>query len=119
MNATSSGVASSAAKIRSPSFSRSSSSTTTTGLAGGDVGDGSLDRVERHDEVSSSVGGPAAVPTGAMQAAYGQQPLDVLGEDVDLEVDRLADLAVPERRRAKRLGDQADGEPVVARPRRR
>ncbi|SKZ84001.1 Uncharacterised protein [Mycobacteroides abscessus subsp. abscessus] len=32
MNATSSGVAFSAAKIRSPSFSRSSSSTTTTAL---------------------------------------------------------------------------------------
>ncbi len=31
MNAISSGVASSAAKIRSPSFSRSASSTTTTG----------------------------------------------------------------------------------------
>ena len=45
MNATSSGVAFSAAKMRSPSFSRSSSSMTTTALPGSDICDRPLDGV--------------------------------------------------------------------------
>ena len=39
--------------------------------------------------------------------------LDVLGQDVDLEVDAVAGLLTPRVVRAERLGDEADGERLV------
>src|SRR5690242_14542315 len=133
MNATNSGVAFSAAKIRSPSFSRSSSSMTTTALPA------AMSAIARSTESSLVMPATLAVPPSepscdapcyvALQyeptgggaycplprsgrgagptfrsaaaksrggrsplggAPVGQQPLDVLGDDVDLEVDRGA-----------------------------
>ena len=81
MNATSSGVAISAAKIRSPSFSRSSSSTTTTG------------RPASMSAMAVSIESRRA--SGLRHASAPQQPLDVLGEHVDLEVDRVPRARAP------------------------
>ena len=39
----------------------------------------------------------------------GEIPSDVLGHDVDLEVDRLANLCEPERGAPQRLRDEGDG----------
>ena len=74
-----SGVTNWAAMTRSPSFSRSSSSTTTTILPGGDVLERLLDR--------------SRTATRARAHARPTQLLDVLGQDVDLEVDGRARLA--------------------------
>ena len=93
MNDTSSGVAISAAKIRSPSFSRSSSSTTTTHLPGLEVGDGALDRLEAgpavarggptrlhaHLEPSSSPAPATATAAPPGRAAYFAVAADVRG----------------------------------------
>ena len=49
-----------------------------------------------------------------MAATVRQQPLDVLGDDVDLEVDPIAGLTGAEGGPRQRLGDQADREPVGA-----
>ena len=71
-----SGVANCAAITRSPSFSRSGSSTTTT------------KRPSRISSIASSIvanGVVTAIATGYRRA---EQPLDVLGEDVDLEVEQ-------------------------------
>ena len=38
----------------------------------------------------------------------------MLGDDVGLEVDRVADAAAAERRAREGLGDEADGEAVLA-----
>ena len=43
-----------------------------------------------------------------------EQLLDVLGDDVGLEVDQVADAAAAERRTGEGLGDQADGEAGLA-----
>ena len=88
MNATSSGVASSAAKIRSPSFSRSSSSTTTTGRPA------VISAIARLDACR-------AAPAGCAHRAASQQSLDVLGDHVDLQVDRVP------RARARRAWSRA------------
>src|SRR6185295_10517867 len=89
MNAISSAVACSAAKIRSPSFSRSSSSTTITGR-------------------------PAAMSATARSmssnTALSQHLLDVLGDDVDLEVHRVAGGLDAEHGRLERRRDQPDAE---------
>src|SRR4051812_10391225 len=85
-----SGVAASAAMMRSPSFSRSSSSTTTTisprpiaSMAFSTLANGILALV-------LSVGVPG-----------GQEPLDVFGDHVDLEVDAVA-WSLPSQRRDRR-----------------
>src|SRR5919112_919304 len=75
MNATSSGVACSAAKIRSPSFSRSSSSTTTTAFPA------AMSLIARSMSFNISVS----------ELGRSHELLDVLGDDVDLEVHRVAD----------------------------
>ena len=86
MNAISSGVACSAAKIRSPSFSRSSSSTTITGRPAAMSSTACLDGAEPP--------GRAADVRCHGSIADPQQPLDVLGDHVDLQVDRVADAAL-------------------------
>src|SRR5688500_12379977 len=92
MNAISSGVACSAAKIRSPSFSRSSSSTTITGR-------------------------PAAMSATARSMSASMAPsqhlLDVLGDHVDLEIHGVADGLGTEDGELEGGGDQADAERVV------
>ena len=70
-------------------------------LAGGDVGDGPLDVAEP---------GHRSSPVGDRS----QQPLDVLGEHVDLEVHRISDRPGAQRGARQRLRDQADGEPSPA-----
>src|SRR3978361_2215057 len=92
MKAISSGVASSAAKIRSPSFSRSSSSTTITAR-------------------------PAAMSLTARSPSesgmtVSQDLVVVLGTNVDLEVHRVADGLAAEHGQLQRGGDQADAERV-------
>ena len=97
MNAIVSGVIFSAAMMRSPSFSRSSSSTTTTNSPRAIGGDGVLD-----------LGRTASSASSACCSA--QETFDVLGEDVDFEVDRGRRAAVPERRDRERVRDHRDGE---------
>src|SRR4051812_13705333 len=91
MNASSSGVACSAAKIRSPSFSRSSSSTTITAR-------------------------PAAMSATALSMSanmtISQHLLDVLGDHVDLEVDGVADGFGTEDGELERGRDEPDAERV-------
>src|SRR5262245_2635936 len=97
MNAIASGVIFSAAMMRSPSFSRSASSTTMT----------SSPRAIASTASSMSAKG--------MSGLLGdEQTLDVFGEDVDLEVDGLADVTEPERRHRKSVRDDGDGERVGA-----
>ena len=52
---------------------------------------------------------PLPVPWAA-RPRRGEQALDVLGDDVDLEVDGVADALVAQRGQAERGGDQRDGE---------
>src|SRR5439155_15421967 len=101
-NAIASGVAASAAMMRSPSFSRSSSSTTTTisprpiaSMAFSTVANGILALV-------------LSVPGG-------EEPLDVLGHHVDLEVDAVAGLPGPQRRDGRGVRDDRHREAVVER----
>ena len=112
MKLTASGVTNCAAIVRSPSFSRSASSQTTTKrparissiassmLANGDV---SVGRGLGHDRI---------VAVAVVQSSV-EQPLDVLGEHVDLEVHLAAGLEVAERRLGERVRDQRDGEAVA------
>ena len=104
-----SGVANCAAIVRSPSFSRSSSSQTTTILPW------------RMSSIACSIVANGAWLCAACSCACLQQPLDVLGEHVDLDVDACA-LARPRRgscaaasrgsarRRSRRSRERADGE---------
>ena len=121
MKFTASGVTNCAAIVRSPSFSRSSSSTTTT------------NRPARISSIASSTDEKTVLGASALivssypelsecvsrSGSSGCQPrleqaLDVLREDVDLEVDALARAT---RRRERRLGervrDQRDAECIV------
>ena len=82
-----SGVTSSAANTRSPSFSRSSSSTRITILPA---------------RISSSARWTRSIELIALHLR--QQLLDVLGEDVGLEVDAIADREVAERRMSRVCG---------------
>jgi len=87
MNATSSGVAISAAKMRSPSFSRSASSTTTTGLPA--AMSATALRWRRKRSSAQSFG-----PCGQQPLPVVSEPsLDVLGQHVDLDIDVVTDLA--------------------------
>src|SRR4029453_7024817 len=91
-----SGVANSAAMMRSPSFSRSSSSTTPT-------------ISPRPTAVIAS--STLAKPT--LDILPGKQPLDVLHGHVHLEVHPVAGLLGAERRHCGGVGDDGDREPVV------
>src|SRR3954453_1079175 len=92
-----SGVTNCAAMTRSPSFSRSSSSTTTTILP-----------LAMSSRASSMVANLISV------RLVGNELLQVLGENVDLEVDGSPLPRPAERRPLQRLRDQRDREPVVA-----
>ena len=50
---------------------------------------------------------------GGAVGRAGEEPLDVLREDVDLEVDGVADGALPEGREGEGGGDERDAEGVV------
>ena len=87
--------------------------------AGGDVGDGALDGVQSsvgrvhgqaHDGVLSGV---PAVRRAAVPAAL-EQALNVLRDDVDFEVDRLAGVLVPQRGEPEGGRDQAHGDHCAA-----
>ena len=105
-----SGVANCAAIVRSPSFSRSSSSQTTTIRPRADVLDRLLDRRERRC-VSVCLLGHRLLLT------YSRQPTALARtcEHVALQVDAVARLGGAERRALERLGDQRDLEAVVGR----
>ena len=103
-NAIVSGVANSAAMMRSPSFSRSSSSTTTTISPRPMAATASSILAKRH--LRSVI-----LP--------GEEAFDVLGGDVDLEVDAVARALAAERGDRGGVRDDGDGEAVVGRPRRR
>src|SRR3990170_2022397 len=92
-----SGVTFSAAIVRSPSFSRSSSSTTT-----------SMRPARKSSRASGIVDGMAGgLPS---EPAGRQQALDVLGDYVDLEVDEAARPGVPQVRHLESIGDERDRE---------
>src|SRR5947208_2945876 len=91
-----SGVTNCAAMTRSPSFSRSSSSTTTTILPAA---------------MSSSA---ASMVANSTSARIGNEFIHVLGQHVNLQVDRGSRRDGPQRRALQRLGDQRDREPVLA-----
>src|SRR5436309_2509011 len=94
-----SGVTNCAAMTTSPSFSRSSSSTTTT---------------IRPAAMSSSASSTVANSTSARVGMGPHQLLHVLGQHVNLQVDRGSRPGRAERRALERLGDQRDREPVLA-----
>src|SRR5438132_9637209 len=103
MKLTASGVANCAAIVRSPSFSRSAASTTTTNLP------------SRMSSLASSMVAKAlrsCTFIGSNRIPV-QQPLDVFREDVGLEIDGVAGLEAAQRRHGERLGDQGDGEAGV------
>ena len=56
----------------------------------------------------------APLPACRPCPAWGEQPLDVLGDDVHLEVDRVAGLLEAERGQGEGGGDEADSEVVEA-----
>src|SRR3954454_13089900 len=118
MKLTASGVTNWAAMTRSPSFSRSSSSTTTTILP-----------AAMSSRASSMVANLTSACVGIRLPPRGIQPhglmsngalratdefLHVLGEHVDLQVDRGARRGFAEGRALQRLGYQRDREPVLA-----
>src|SRR5918998_3889517 len=116
MNATSSGVASSEAKIRSPSFSRSSSSITTTGRP-------LLTAAMEYSTVSrrmvltspprwrSSAPCPRVLSPCVSSRACSQQAFHVLGDHVDLQVDRAPGRDGTQRGLPQGGGDEADLQP--------
>src|SRR3954454_6635297 len=91
-----SGVTNWAAMTTSPSFSRSSSSTTTT-----------MRPLAMSSRASSMV-------ANLMSARVGNELLQMLGEDVHLEIDGSPLLRPAERRALQRLGDERHRDPVVA-----
>src|SRR6202171_4318169 len=125
MNATSSGVAFSAAKIRSPSFSRSSSSMTTTALPA------AISATARSTESSLVICATLAGCRGNHRQRFQYKPparsdycqplwvrlphqsFDVLRDDVDLEVDRRADRRGAQGALLQRGLDQRHLEPVM------
>src|SRR4051794_30609773 len=91
-----SGVMNCAAMTRSPSFSRSSSSTTTT---------------IRPEAMSSRA---SSIVANCTSARVGNELLQIFGEDVHLEIDGSPLPCATQRRALQRLRDQRDREPVVA-----
>src|SRR3954452_11993088 len=101
MKLMSSAETNSAAMTRSPSFSRSSSSTTTT---------------IRPAAISSSASSTVAnwVAAGVLMSGAGsEQLLDVLGQQIDLEVDDRAGGGAAQARALQGLRDEGDGEAHV------
>src|SRR2546423_3984354 len=102
-----SGVANCAAMTRSPSFSRSGASTTTT------------KRPCRMSSIASSTVANGVTSRRTLMRAIvarssGEQALDVLRQDVDLEVDGGARTQLGERGRGERVRDERDLDaPVV------
>src|ERR1700709_2033743 len=122
MNAISSGVASSAAKMRSPSFSRSSSSMTTTALPdltsaiARSTESRRRELVMRRRSRSRTTGRGLWRPqrSGGRSLSGLHQSGDVLGEHVHLQVDSIAGFAPTQGGGAQGLGDEPDLEPVGA-----
>src|SRR5579875_539378 len=139
MNATRLGVAFSAAKMRSPSFSRSSSSMTMTALPAAmsatarspesnlvisatlSVPDRSRPRtltrrapLKSSSAASSMNHRPTAVIALALVGGTMHQPLDVFGDDVDLEVDGGAHRGAAQRGQLPGGRNQRDLEPTLA-----
>src|SRR5437763_7295941 len=92
-----SGVAASAAMMRSPSFSRSSSSTTTT-----------ISPLAMAAMAFSTLANPIA----CLPLPSGQQLLDVFGDQVDLQVDPVPRSLDPQRRHLGGVRDDRNGETV-------
>ncbi len=133
MKPTSSAVAAPAAKIRSPSFSRSSSSTTTMGVRRpGPPAPPRPSRGGRRPAPRDGGLGAAAMRRGrgivaprcwhrtARQRESRRpplhQPLHVLGDHVDLDVDRVPHAPAPQRRVREGGRDQRDRERGRRRP---
>src|SRR2546423_6373038 len=103
-----SGVANCAATTRSPSFSRSGASTTTT------------KRPCRMSSIASSTVANGVTSRRTLMRAIvapspGHEPLDVLRQDVHLEVDLVVRAERGERRRGECVRDERDLEGVVER----
>src|SRR5689334_6615130 len=96
MKAMPSGVIFSAAMIRSPSFSRSASSTTTTNSP------------RAMAATASSIGA-----NGIGSALSRHQSFDILRHQVDLEVDRVTRALDPEGRDGSGVGDQGEFEALL------
>src|ERR1700730_8054197 len=111
MKAILSGVIFSAAMMRSPSFSRSSSSTTTTNSPRCTASI-ALSTVSNVILSSSSL---VALTSLCFAHRAVQEPLDVLGEDVTFEIHGFAGGAGPERCHGQRVRDDRDAEAVVVR----
>src|SRR5579862_1436109 len=99
MKAMSAGVTFSAAMVRSPSFSRSSSSQTTT---------------MRPARISSSASSMLANGSAMVGLAHPlvQEALDVFRDHVHFDVDHVAHALEAERGQLGRVGDQGDAEAV-------
>src|SRR5690349_8371921 len=95
MKATSSGVAFSAAKIRSPSFSRSSLSTTMTALPA------AMSAIAR------------STPAKDSDMTVSDHLLHVLGDHIDFEVHRVADVLGPQHSQLRGRRDHPDAERLV------
>src|SRR5690606_5632327 len=107
MNATSAGVAFCAAKMRSPSFSRSSSSTTTTGRPS------AISLTASSMVANCVIAAPTPDCSSLVSSVRHRKLLDVLGDDIDLEVDRRARTLAPQRGPLQRRRDQAHRERLV------
>src|SRR5690349_1999071 len=113
-----SGVANCAAIVRSPSFSRFSSSQTTT-IRPRRTSSMASSMVEKGPAASASAGvvadsGLCIVPPKALH-----EPFRVARDQVDLEVHGIPFGEVPQGRAVEGLRDQRDLEPVVSEPRHR
>ena len=93
-----SGVANCAAIVRSPSFSRSSSSQTTTTMPG------------RISSIASSMVANGLEPSSCVTPVVANQLLHVLREHVHLQIDGPAGFGRAQLRALERLRDQRDGE---------
>src|SRR3954447_14318862 len=107
MKLTASGVANCAAITRSPSFSRSGASTTTTNLPWR-MSSIASSMVAKGEETDVSTVTPMIV---TCRCSPTDEPLDVLGEHVRLEVDLVARLECAERRHLERVRDQRNRKP--------
>src|SRR5438045_1262456 len=100
MKLTSSGVAAWAAITKSPSFSRSASSTTITILPA------------RISSTASPIESNATCTVASAMPNLWHEPLHVLRDHVDLQVHRVAGPGPPERRELERVRDERHAEPV-------
>src|ERR1700733_4026621 len=112
MKLTASGVANCAAIVRSPSFSRSSSSHTTTILPWR-MSSIACSLVAKPVAASGVLMGKPRYSSTRRSCACGHQSLDVLGEDVHLDVHGRARLELAEVGAFERLGDQRHREAAL------